>query len=252
MKPPRQFRPLAPVALEDRIALSGVSAAHAVSASASARAGTSAQVQTTSGSTPTFALNIAGTIAAGLPVYEQTTVRYNDGSTQTGTTLIIPNNTNSSTETTSVLNLRNNGGTETVDDFSYLAVTGNTVKVTTTYLPDGSIQTTNQTFQAQGNTTLIAGAIKDDTGVSSISGSTTVRGRVTITDKTVTGPTGQVSKDHIVTVQHGELKQTVTDTQTLPSGKRQVTRSTETIVRLALPKNLVQAPGASATPPTIA
>ena len=251
MKTPRQFRPLAPVALEDRIAPSHVAAAAAAAhQTAGGRSSTPAQVQA-AGSNATFPMDIAATIAAGQPVYEQTTTRYNDGSTQTGTTLIVPNNTNQSTQTISVNNLRHNGGTETIDEFSYVALTGNTVQVTTTFLPDGSQETTNETLQAEGNTTLIAGELKDASGVSMISGTSIVRGQVTTTTTTTTDPTGKITKDRLVTVDHGELRNTVTDTTTNPNGTHQVTRTTETIVRLPLPSTLVQAPSAGASTPTL-
>jgi hypothetical protein len=239
MKPPRQFRPLAPVALEDRIAPSQIAAigSHA----AGGHRVPPAQVQAaTAGTKATFPRNIADTIAAGLPVYEQLTTRYNDRSVQTETRLIEPNSTNSSTLTTSTINLRHNGGAETVTDFSYIAVTGNTVRVLTTDLPDGTQQTENQTLQPEGKTTLIRGEIRlpGNGGVSSISGSTVDRGPITITDKTITDPAGKVSKEHIVTVNHGELRQTVTDTLTRPDHTRQVTRSTTTIVRLQPPASI--------------
>lgn len=250
MKPPRQFRPLAPVPLEDRIALSHLAAAAATHHTAGSHSSTPAQVQA-AGSNTSFPTDIAATIAAGLPVYESTTTRFNNGTTQTGTTLIEPNNTNQSTQTISVNNLPNNGGSETVNEFSYVALTGNTVEVTTTFLPDGSQQIQNETLQAEGNTTLIDGELKDASGISMISGSSTVHGQVTITNKTITDPTGQVTKDHVVTVDQGELRQTVTDTTTNPDGTRKVTRSTETIVRLPLPSTLVQAPSAGSSTPTI-
>jgi len=240
MKPPRQFRPLAPVALEDRIALSHLAAA-VVHPPAHVRAsGLAAKGAAGAGANATFPKNIADTIAAGLPVYEQLTTRYNDGSVQTETRLIEPNLTNASTLTTSTINLRHTGGIETVTDFTYTAVSGNTVKVLTTDLPDGSQQTENQTFQAQGKSTLIAGQIRlpGSAGISAISGSTVDRGPVTITDKTITDPGGKVSKEHIVTVHRGELRQTVTDTVTGPDHVRHITRSTTTIARLQTPASV--------------
>ena len=251
MKPKRQFRPFEPVALEERIAPSNIPGGHPVPP-AHVRAGATSPAA----SNATFSANIAATIAAGLPVMEQTTTRYNDRSIQTATRLIRPDPLNSSSLTTSIVNLRHNGGTEMVSDFSYTSISGNTVRVVTTNLPDGTTQTQNETLQAQGNTTLINGSIKlpGNGGIDSISGSTTNRGPVTITDKTITDANGQVTKHHIVTIHRGELQKTVTDTETLPNGTHQVTRSTTTIVRLQPPASVANGFQASApaTPPTLA
>src|SRR4051812_42439114 len=71
MKPSRQFRPLAPVALEDR-AVPSQAAAHvaAAAAAAAAKKGPPAHVATAQAKTPaaTFPMDIADTIAAGQPV----------------------------------------------------------------------------------------------------------------------------------------------------------------------------------------
>lgn len=235
MKPPRQFRPLAPVALEDRIAPSHV-AAHA--AGAGARPLPPAHVGAASAAT--FPKDIAATTAAGLPVSEQLTTRYNDGSVRTETRLIVPDPANGSTLTTSTVNLRHNGGTETVTEFTYTAPSGNTVRVITTDLPDGSQQTENQTLQADGRRTLMVGQLRPPggAGVSALSGSTVTRGPVTIADKATTDPAGKATKEHTVTVHHGELRQTVTDTVTRPDHTRQVTRSTTTVVRLQPPVSI--------------
>jgi hypothetical protein len=180
----------------------------------------------------TFPMNIADTIAAGQPVSEQITTRFSNGSVQTETDQINPDNTNNTVDTVKTITLPNNGGTQQVIDFSYVALTGNTVHVITTTFPDGSIQTENKTLQAEGSTTLFQGTIKLPNGtIEAISGSTVVRGAVTTTDQVTQAPGGVTIHDHTVTVSHGELKQTTTNTET-GNGRPTVTRSTVTIVRL--------------------
>ena len=63
-----------------------------------------------------FGLSVSDTIQAGLPVAEQLTTKYSDGSTQTESLLKVPNPANNTVTTYETINLRNNGGTETVVD----------------------------------------------------------------------------------------------------------------------------------------
>ena len=95
-------------------------------------------------------MNIADTIAAGLPVEEQRTTRLHRRVDADRDPADPARHPNSTTLTTRTINLRNNGGTETVTDFSYASMTGTTVHVITTYLPDGSVQTENETVQTDG------------------------------------------------------------------------------------------------------
>ena len=146
-----------------------------------------------------FAANIADTIAAGLPVEEQRTTRFGPRSSQTETRLIQPNNVNSSTLTTSTITLPGNGGTERVTDFSYQSLTNSTVHVITTVLPDGSVQTEDQTLTVQGNTTQINAAVKLRTTAASARSAAlrSSTGPVTTTDEMVTEPDGTVHHDQV-------------------------------------------------------
>ncbi len=242
MRPSRQFRPMAPAALlEDRIAPSTAGAPHAA-----ARTG-SAQVAT-------FPLDIADTVASGQPVYEQITTRFGPGDVQTETDSINPDNADQTIDTLKTIVLPKNGGTETVTDFSYVALTGNTVHVITTNLPDGTTQIQNETFQVEGNTTLIQGTVTLPNGnINSISGSTTVHGSVSTTDLTTQTAAGATVQDHTVVISHGELHQTSTTTET-GNGRPSVTHSTTTITRLQPPSSTAlgnQLPGATISAPTI-
>lgn len=253
MNPTRKFRPLAQDALEDRIAPSQI-AVGVHNPPAQVRAGAAAAK---GHARVTFAANIADTIAAGLPVKEQRTIRFGGGSTQTETQLIQPDNANSTTLTTKTITLPKNGGTESYTDFSYVTVSGLTVHDVSLYLPDGSLQTETRTVETMGSTRRFSASVKlpNNGGVRRITGTSVDSGPVTITDQTVAQPDGSVEHDHIVVVHHGELRETETETKTLPDGKRQVTRSTTTVVRLQPPTPYsagTTAPGAAASPPKLA
>ncbi len=147
MRPSRQFRPHALVALEDRITPSQTTAFHThVAAAAAAKP-----------PAPTFQLDIADTIAAGLPVAENRTVRYNGGAIQTESWQINPDTSNSTVDTTKTINLPNNGGTAQVLDFTYSNGNNSSTEVITTYEPNGSVQTETITSQPAGNVTQLSG-----------------------------------------------------------------------------------------------
>lgn len=111
-------------------------------------------------------------------------------------------------------------------------VSGDSVKnrITRT-LPNGSIQTTDETAVIKGTKTTLSGtATLPGGGTLSITGDTVNRGSQSITDKTITGPTGQIYHDHIVTTDNGTHGETKTNTAVGPGGTTMTVTSVTTTV----------------------
>jgi hypothetical protein len=225
MRASRRFVPSSIPALEGRVVLSQM-APHAGSLAAELRPVRlpSAEITQSNASEQSFPTSVSDSIHSGLPVAEQVTIKYSDGSTQTESVLKVPNPANNTVTTYKTINLRNNGGTESVVDtesFSgsttpYSGV-DNTHTITTT-LPNGSVQTQTIHEVISGDKTIQNSTIKEPNGGIETWTSTGVkRGPTTTTSKTITEPNGTIEQQKTITTHHGSLDSTATTRTRIPS-----------------------------------
>ncbi len=183
-----------------------------------------AEIAQSNASDAAFGLNTSNTIHAGLPVAEQLTIKYNDGSTQTESLLRIPNTANNTVTSSETINLRNNGGTETVVDTETFSggttpFSGNnrTHTITTT-LPNGSTETETEHVLITGDKTVINATINEANGGVETWTTTKIKnGRTTTAHKTIIEPDGTVEHQTIITTNRGDLDSTTTTKTVVPS-----------------------------------
>lgn len=205
----------------------------------------SAELAHSNASEQSFAKSVSDTIHNGLPVTEQVTTKYSDGSTQAEFLIKIPNPVNNTVTTYKTVSLRNNGGIETVvgtESFSGgttpFSGVDNTNAVTIT-LPNGS--TESETYQdvITGHKTNETGSIDEANGGVETWTSVIVRhGPKTTTNKTITEPDGTVEQQKTVTIRHGKLDSTATTTTRTPLTNSIVYSSSATNVIRSEPLSL--------------
>jgi hypothetical protein len=213
MRASRRFVPSSIPALEGRVVLSQM-APHAGSLAAELRPVRlpSAEITQSNAREQSFPKSVSDSIHSGLPVAEQVTIKYSDGSSQTESVLKVPNPANNTVTTYKTINLRNNGGTESVvDTESFYGGTtpysgvDNTYTITTT-LPNGSVQT--QTIHE---------VISGDKTIETWTSTGVKRGPTTTTSKTITEPNGTIEQQKTITTHHGSLDSTATTRTRIPS-----------------------------------
>jgi hypothetical protein len=173
-----------------------------------------AEIAQSNQSALSFGEGVSATIKSGLPVAEQVTIRYSDGSTQTESLEKLPDSSNNTVTTYETINLRNNGGTETVVDtesfsggLTPFSGDDNTHTIMIT-LPDGSTESELYHELIAGNKTTVSGSIDEAGGVEIWTSVKLRHGKTTTTEKTVTEPDGLVEYQNIVTINHGALDST--------------------------------------------
>ena len=123
----------------------------------------------TASSSPLSNSTIRDILSAGSPVSETSTTILSDGMTQTALLLIVPDITTDTVTTTKQINLAD-GETEKVVDVATISGSMISHRVTTT-LPDGSIQTKEETDVTKGDETTIKGTVTTPgVGTQTISG----------------------------------------------------------------------------------
>jgi hypothetical protein len=225
MRASRQFKPSSMRELEGRVVPSAM-APHAAALASELRPMKlpAAEIAQSNASDVPFGAGTSEAIHAGLPVAEQLTITYNDGSTQTESLLRVPNTANNTITSSETINLRNNGGTETVADtetFSggTIPFSGNnrTHTITTT-LPNGSIQTETEHVVITGDKTVINATINEaNGGVESWTTTKFKKGPTMTAHKTIIEPDGTVEHQTIVTTKRGNLDSTTTTKTIVPS-----------------------------------
>jgi hypothetical protein len=249
MRASRQFRPAPMLELEGRVVLSQV-ISHAAAVAAGIQPGElrpvklpAAEIAQSNASESTFQLNTSNTIQVGLPIAEQLTTKYSDGSVQTESLLTVPNSTNNTVTTYKTIDLRNNGGTEEVVDtetFSGSAAPfpGNIRDHTiTTTLPNGSTQTETEHVVITGHKTVVTGTINEATGGVETWTSHQVKiGPTTTNHKTIVEPNGTVEHQTIITTDRGLLDSTQTTRTLIPSKAKLLYSSSATnVIRVQPP-----------------
>ena len=247
MRASRQFRPTSMLELEGRV-VPGAMVSHAPAAGL--RPGEfrpaklpAAEIAQSNASEAPFGLSPNATILAGLPVAEQLTTKYTDGSVQTESLLEVPDLAKNSVTTYETINLPKNRGIQTVVDTETFPsgtapVSGNdnTHTVTTT-LPDGSIQTQTYSLVVTGNKTVITGTTDQATGgVATWTSVKIKKGPTTTANKTITEPNGTVEHQTIITTYRGELDYTTTSRTSTP-GARLFSLSATNVIRVQPPSS---------------
>jgi hypothetical protein len=178
----------------------------------------------TASSSPLSNAAIRDVLNTGLPVSETSTTTLSDGATQTADLLIVPNTSTGTVTITKDIHLAD-GDLENVVDVATISGHTTTHTVTTT-LPDGSIQTKNETDVTEGDKTIIKGAVSTSGGgTQTISGVNIQRGTGSVTDETITNPVGRVYHDRIVITLTGPLSQSETNTTRGPDGSISTVKS---------------------------
>ena len=197
----------------------------------------------TASSLPLSNSAITAILNAGTPVSETSTSTFSDGTTQTAILAIVPNTSAGTVMTIKDINLAD-GETEKVVDVASIAGNTTTHAVTTT-LPDGSVQTKDETDVTTGDKTIIKGTVSvPGAGTQTITGETVVRGSTSVTDETITNAAGKVYHDGIVVTHMGDLSQSQTNTTLGPGGSITTVKSTTSTV---LNPNLVGQSAAQAS-----
>jgi hypothetical protein len=216
----RHFRPSLLPALEVRVVPSQMGLHSAKSEPVKL---TPAQIAESNASEASFGLSVGETLQAGLPVAEQLTTSYSDGSTQTESLLEVPDLTNNTVTSYKTINLRNGGGTETVVDtesFSGgttpLSGTNNTHTITIT-LPNGSTESETYHEVITGNKTVISGTLDEATGVETWKSTKLKHGITTTTSKTIIEPDATVKFLNSTTTRHGDFDSTTTTKTRIPA-----------------------------------
>jgi hypothetical protein len=101
----------------------------------------------------------------------------------------------------------------------------------TTTLPDGSVQTKNETDVTKGDETLIKATVATaGGGTQTIKGETVQKVAQSVTTERITNAAGQVYHDRIVITHTGALSQTETNTTTGPGGSISTVKSVTSTV----------------------
>jgi hypothetical protein len=248
----RRFVPTSVAALEGRLVLSVV-APSAGGPAALVRPGhlTRAEIAQSNASEIPFGFDTGETLASSIPVAEQKTITYNDGSTQTESVLEIPNTPNNTITTYETINLRHNGGTETVVDTEIYSagrptadgarvpIIGNhrTHAITIT-LPNGSTKTETENVVIAGHKTFVTITIHEPNGgVETQSNVKYTKGPTTVTNRTITVPNGSVEHQKNITTNWGALDSTSFTTTILPDGKVERSSSATNVIRVQPPSS---------------
>jgi hypothetical protein len=239
----RQFVPTSLAGLEGRMVLSAAApAAAAVQVVHLSRA----EIAQSNASEIPFGFGNSESLQSSLPVAEQETITYNDGSTQTESILKTPDTSTNTITTTETIDLRNNGGTENVVDVETFSpgrplASGTTIPFTgndrtyaiTVTLPNGSIQTETETEVIAGKITHVNITIDRPTGaVETVSTVKHRSGPTTVALRTIVEPDGSVEHQKTITTDHGELDSSSTTKTILPDGKVERSSSATDVIRV--------------------
>jgi len=246
MRPSRQFRPPGLAPLEDRVVLSQIAAPHVhhaphVKAPQKVDYSVPTPDNVVKGNVGDFhGLNVAQTVQAGKPVYEQLTTRFDDGSTQHETRRIVPDKAANTVTTTRTINLRNNQGFEKIVDVATTAGTGangTTINhAITITLPAGGTETETEAELVQSGKTLLKGTIVLPGGsTKTFTGTVSTSGVKTTNDQTFTDPEGFTTRTVNVVTSHGELSQSTSGTTTYGDGTSTTSDSNTFVLRLLPP-----------------
>jgi hypothetical protein len=243
----RQFVPTSLTGLEGRIVLSATAqAAAAVQIVHLSRA----EIAESNASEIPFGFDNTETLQSNLPVAEQKTITYNDGSTETESILKTPDTSADTITATETINLRDNGGTEKVVDVETFSpgrtfANGTTIPFTgtnrtyaiTATLPNGSIQTETENEVISGKTTHVNITINKPNGggVETISTVEHRHGPITVALRTIVEPDGSVEHQKTITTDHGELDSTSTTKTILRDGQVERSSSATDIIRVQPP-----------------
>jgi PEP-CTERM motif len=183
----------------------------------------------TASSLPLSNSAITAILNAGTPVSETSTSTFSDGTTQTAILAIVPNTSAGTVMTIKDINLAD-GEAEKVVDVASIVGNTTTYAVTTT-LPDGSVQTKDETDVTTGDKTIIKGTVSvPGARTQTITGETVVRGSTSVTDETITNAAGRVYHDCIVVTHTGDLSQSETNTTLGPGGSITTVKSSTSTV----------------------
>jgi hypothetical protein len=166
---------------------------------------------------------IRDVLSAGSSVSETRTTTLSDGTTQTADLLIVPNARTGTVTTTKTINLAD-GGLEKVVDVATVLSNTITHSVTAT-LPDGSIQTKDETDITQGDTIIKGTVSTPGVGTQTISGVNVQNGPDSVATETITNPAGQVYHDRILITLTGPNTQSETNTIRGPDGSISTVKS---------------------------
>jgi hypothetical protein len=245
MRRSQKFRPVGLVPLEDRVVMSHAPAAAAVigAVQPGPKNQSPSPQNTVLGNVGNFnGKDIAQTIQAGDPVYENITTNFaatnsSTASTQGETRLIVPDKANNSVTTTRVINLRNHQGFEKIVDVA-------TTDGNTTYhdysitLPGGGSELGTETDVVQGNKTLQKGTTYLPGGsTQTFTATVTTSGNVQTTDQTTVSPDGFATTTHTVVTVKNELAQSTVQTVTHPDGTVTTSKSNTWVLRLQPPSS---------------
>jgi hypothetical protein len=249
MRPARQFAPSSLGALEGRLVLSVVAGGPAAVLRPVRL--TRAEIAQSNASETPFGFDTSTTLASNLPVAEQKTITYNDGSTQTESILEIPNTANNTITTYETINQRHNGGTESVVDIDTISAgrptaygatipfSGNqrTHAITIT-LRNGSTETETENVVIAGHKTFVNITIHEPNGgVETQSNVRYKKGPTTVVHRTITEPDGSVEHQKSTTTNWGELDSTSVTTTILPDGKVERSSSATDVTRVQPPSS---------------
>ena len=197
-----------------------------------------------------FGFGTSETLQSNIPVAEQETITYNDGSTQTESILEIPNTADNTVTTYKTIDLRNNGGTETVVQTEAYSpgpptVYGATIPflgdhrtfTITTTLPNGSTETETEAKVIMGHKFTESVTIDKPSGVETQSVVEFKNGPTTTAKKTIVETDGSVEHQKTVTTDRGEFDSTTTTTTILPDGTVQRSSSATDIIRVQPPSS---------------
>lgn len=244
----RQFVPTSMAALEGRLVMSvaGPAAAEVRPVHLSR-----AEIAQSNASEVANGVDTSETLASDLPVAEQETIKYNDGSTTTESILEIPNTANNTITTYKTINLRNSGGIETVvqtETYSAgrptaygttIPFIGNhrTYTITTT-LPNGSIETETENEVISGHKTVVNITIHEpNDGIETQSNVKHKTGPTTVTKRTITEPDGSIEHQYVTSTRRGDLDSTAMTTTILPNGKIEKSSSATDIILVQPPSS---------------
>jgi hypothetical protein len=245
----RRFRPDSQIQLEGRLVLSHATAPSRLIAEIAGAADVAKPVSKITlvpgaptpgtSSNASVSLSVHETLALGLPVYEQWTNRYPDGTTQTEDELIVPNGPqNGASQSSTIIAYSSLRGAEGIEKSVDNATTtqGVTTHNYTITLPDGALDTESKSEVAQGLLTIISGRVQKADGTSeTFTGKIRTQGNKQTTDETLNFSNGTTRQLHSVVTFHGENGYTEKTTTSQPGVAPQTQMFVATRVRLDPP-----------------
>lgn len=234
----RRFVPGTMFGLESRMVLSAMAS---TGAAAPVRL-TDAQVAQSNASERSFGHDTTETLRSGTDVAEQKTIRYNDGSAETESLLLVPDLAANSVTTYETVNLRDNGGTQhVVQTETYsggsqpLSGNNNTFQISITK-PNGSIETETYREVINARKTVLTGSIQEPGGgIETFTTDRLENGPRTIANKLITEPNGTQEQQQSITIRRGDLDSTSTTSTTNMTTKSTTTTSSATDVTRVQP-----------------